>query len=390
MNILFYRYGSICEPDIIEAFKEYGINVYEELSEVTNKNITPSEHVDIISKALFGRDYSFVFSINFFPQISDVCNIFNIPYMCLIVDSPVMELYSNSLANPCNRVFLFDRALYDEFREVNPNNIFHVPLATNVKAWDKVISSADPKAFRSDVSFVGSLYTEKCPFNNIHLQDDYFTGYMNGIIEAQLKIYGYFFIEELITDELVAQVKKDYANFHKFLPGSRENDKASLALLYMGNKVSERERAVIFSRISEKFNVDLYTGSDTSKLPHIHNRGFAKTLTEMPIIFNHSRINLNITSKSIRSGLPLRIFDILGCGGFLITNYQTELPEFFNIGEHLAVYESVDDLEDKIAYYLEHEKERIEIARNGYEEVKINHNYTVRIGQMIEMAFGGK
>ena len=35
MNILFYRYGSICEPDLIAAFREYGITVYESDDEIT-------------------------------------------------------------------------------------------------------------------------------------------------------------------------------------------------------------------------------------------------------------------------------------------------------------------------------------------------------------------
>ncbi len=124
-------------------------------------------------------------------------------------------------------------------------------------------------------------------------------------------------------------------------------------------------------------------------MPHIHNRGLAKTHTEMPLIFNQTAININPTAKSIRSGLPLRIFDILGCGGFMLTNYQPELPEYFTIGEHLDIYESLDDLEYKVDYYLRHPSERKEIARNGYEHVRQNHTYTIRAGQMIQAAFGG-
>ena len=44
------------------------------------------------------------------------------------------------------------------------------------------------------------------------------------------------------------------------------------------------------------------------------------------------KIYLNMTIKPIQTGLPLRIFDIMGCGGFLMTNYQAELPEYFEIG----------------------------------------------------------
>lgn len=150
------------------------------------------------------------------------------------------------------------------------------------------------------------------------------------------------------------------------------------------------QRLRYLKALSEHFNVDLYTGSDTYSMPLIHNRGFAKTNTEMPIIFHQSKINLNLTAKSIRSGLSLRIFDVLGCEGFLITNYQAELPEHFNIGEDLEAYTSLDDLMGKCEYYLSHDKERQEIAHNGFEKVKKYHTYDIRLTQMLEIAFGLK
>ncbi|MDD6234135.1 MAG: DUF3880 domain-containing protein [Lachnospiraceae bacterium] len=389
MNILFYRYGSICEPDLIAAFREYGITVYESDDEITDKNILPAQRAETLSRALFERNYSFVFSINFYPDISEVCNIFHIPYMCLIVDSPILELYSNSLANPCNRVFLFDKELYREFHPVNPDCIFHIPLATNVGTWNKIIDAAHGDEFSSDIAFVGSLYSEKCPFDHIHISSSYNKGFIDGLIEAQLRVYGYFFVEEMLNDTIVKDIMKDYPEFYRFMPNSRENYKAVLAQYYIASKITCEERLRLFTRLSERFNVDIYTASDTSSMPHIHNRGLARTLTEMPLIFNHAAINLNPTAKSIRSGLPLRVFDILGCRGFMLTNYQPELPEYFTIGEHLDIYESLDDLEYKVDYYLRHPAVRKEIAHNGYEYVCRNHTYAIRVGQMIQAAFGG-
>ena len=107
----------------------------------------------------------------------------------------------------------------------------------------------------------------------------------------------------------------------------------------------------------------------------------------MPLIFYGSDINLNITAKSIRSALPLRIWDILGSGGFCLTNYQSEIPEFLTIGEHLDVYTSMDELEEKISYYLEHPAIRKGIAENGYQTVKNHHTYPIRLEQMLELAF---
>ena len=392
MNILFYRYGSICEPDIIASFKHLGFNITEDTREVYNKQLLPSDCIKGLNELLKQDTYSFIFSINFFPSVSDVCNIWGIPYLCLIVDSPVLELFSTSLANPCNKVFLFDRQLYNDFHHINPDGIFHIPLATNVRdnyATATMASAADRARFSSDISFIGSLYSEKCLYNKITLPEE-MRGYVDGLIEAQLLVYGYNFIEECVTPELIEAFCKVRPELINFPDSMKVDTKAVIAQHIISVKVAEQERLRYLKALSEHFNVDLYTGSDTYSMPLIHNRGFAKTNTEMPIIFHQSKINLNLTAKSIRSGLSLRIFDVLGCEGFLITNYQAELPEHFNIGEDLEAYTSLDDLMGKCEYYLSHDKDRQEIAHNGFEKVKKNHTYDIRLTQMLEIAFGLK
>jgi spore maturation protein CgeB len=392
MNILFYRYGSICEPDIIASFKHLGFNITEDTREVYNKQLLPSDCIKGLNELLKQDTYSFIFSINFFPSVSDVCNIWGIPYLCLIVDSPVLELFSTSLANPCNKVFLFDRQLYNDFHHINPDGIFHIPLATNVRdnyATATMASAADRARFSSDISFIGSLYSEKCLYNQITLPEK-MRGYVDGLIEAQLLVYGYNFIEECVTPELIEAFCKVRPELINFPDSMKVDTKAVIAQHIISVKVAEQERLRYLKALSEHFNVDLYTGSDTYSMPLIHNRGFAKTNTEMPIIFHQSKINLNLTAKSIRSGLSLRIFDVLGCEGFLITNYQAELPEHFNIGEDLEAYSSLDDLMGKCEYYLSHDKERREIAHNGFEKVKKYHTYDIRLTQMLEIAFGLK
>ena len=43
MDILFYRYGSICEPDIIDSFRHLGFHVDEDTREIYDKKLKPSE-----------------------------------------------------------------------------------------------------------------------------------------------------------------------------------------------------------------------------------------------------------------------------------------------------------------------------------------------------------
>lgn len=389
MKIFMYRYGSLCEPDVIDAFRRIGLEVDEETAEIYNKNLTPSQCAAIVAPRLTGNNYSFVFTINFFPWLSDICQITGLIYISLIVDSPVLELYSNALSNNVNRVFLFDRLLYNEFCRYNNGHIFHIPLATNLIRSNKVISSASEdksSQYKSDISFIGSTYQEKCPFNNAVLSD-YDKGFVDGIINSQIWVYGYNFIENILTDETAERLLSCIPSHYEFPPGSRADVKALVAQYYLSVKVAEQERLRLLGMLSDSFQVNIYTGSDTSSMPHIHNCGFARSLDEMPLIFNCSKINLNITAKSIRSGLPLRIFDVLGAGGFLITNYQSELPEIFTIGKDLVAYESPEHLKELCTYYLRHEDERLEIAHNGYETIAKYHTYDIRLLQIIDKAF---
>lgn len=371
---------------MLNTFYEYGIEL-DEITNIQNTQLPPQELIQKLNNAFYNNNYSFVFSINFNSQVSDICNIYKIPYMCLIVNSPELQLYSESIKNDCNRIFIFDKELYNEFYHYNPSGIFHIPLAADVNHMDKIISEDSSNKFASDISFVGSLYTEKTFFSLQNSNDTYLKGYIDALIEAQLKIYGCYFIDNIITEELADKILNIVPVRYYFPERYRADNKALVSQYYLGNKIAAEERIRTLKRLSSKYNIDLYTGSDTSELPLINNCGLANSLYHMPLIFNRTKINLNITAKPIRSGIPLRIFDVLACGGFLLSNYQSEIPECFTVGEHLDVYYSMEDLEEKIHFYLEHPSICKEIAQAGYEHVKNNHTYIIRLAQMISMAF---
>ena len=387
MNILIYRYGSICEPDIIEAFRKLQLNVIEETTEMTNKGLLPSDQVKLVKEAIEQHHPMFVFSINFFPAIADICQIYGVKYLCWTVDCPVPELYSKSVQHSTNRIFLFDKAQYEAIHPYNPAGVYYLPLAAATERFDKVvetITQEDVKKYSSDISFVGSLYIEKNPLRNLASKlPEFTTGYINGVVEASLKVMGYNFMEETITDDLVKELKKTDSNFYAPKDSLINTDRFIAAHSYLGMQAAEKDRIRTLNTLAQYFNVDLYTRSDVSELKNVHVHGGVKTLTEMPKIFNISKINLNMTIKPIQTGLPLRIFDIMGCGGFCMTNYQAEIPEIFEIGVDLESYGSLEELADKCSYYLTHEDERRQIALNGYRKVKEYHGYVNRMVEMI-------
>ena len=394
MKVFFYRYGSVCEPDIIEAFNELGLDIVQETKEITLKDLIPSEVVKLVSSRLQNEMCDFAFSVNFFPALSEVCRIYNIPYLSWTVDSPVLELFTESIKNNINRIFLFDKAQYREVKALNPACAFHLPLAANPVTKDKVTGSTSDslkKRFANDVAFVGSLYTEKSPYDRLDKRKvpKDMLGFMDGLMASQELIYGYYLPDEVITDELAKRFASHCKYFRPQFSTLHDTDyltdKILLSQFYIGNAITARERVHLAARLSER--LDIYTASDTSKIPRVRNKGTVKTIEEMPLVFSESKINLNFPTRAIRTGVSFRIFDVLSSGGFLLTNYQEELSELFEAGRDLDAYGSPEEMEQLISYYLSHEKERKEIARNGYETVRAHHTFTIRMEQMLKLAF---
>ena len=140
--------------------------------------------------------------------------------------------------------------------------------------------------------------------------------------------------------------------------------------------------------IGTKHEVNLFTKDKNFSSKGINNYGEIDYYKDMPYVFMTSDINLNITLRSIQRGIPLRAMDILGCGGFLLTNYQEDFLKFFSPGEDFVYYESRSDLMDKIDYYFSHDDERRAIARHGHDSAKAYHTYEQRLEEIINVVMG--
>jgi len=371
MNAIIYRYKSICEPDFIDAFKAVGMTIIEDRQGMDN-SLSLDEKITFLGNLIADNNPLFIFSINFFPFISMLCDRLKILYICVSVDCPVLEIYNNAIKSPYNRVFLFDQKQYESIKDFNINCIYHLPLGA---AADRITETTkNDSGYDYDVSFIGSLYNEKDAYSNLSTQP-----YIRASLEKKMlrqikeKIYGLEYIENSITDEEIFAVKKADKNFYSSELSIRNLDKKIVIDDYISPHIAVLERKELLNTLAENipgYKLHLFTGSDTKDLASkIALEGKADSLIKMPHVFKKSKININTTMRAIRSGLPQRIWDILASGGFLLTNYQPELDSFLIPGVHLETYNSLDELIEKTNYYLNHDKEREEIALNGYKKV---------------------
>lgn len=112
-------------------------------------------------------------------------------------------------------------------------------------------------------------------------------------------------------------------------------------------------------------------------------KGFLKTEREISDVYFNSAINLNITLQG-KSGLNYRVFEVLASCGFLITDDLEDIHKNFEISKELEVYTSVEDLVDKIEFYLKNPQIAQKIALLGYGNVLKSHSYTARARKILE------
>jgi hypothetical protein len=103
---------------------------------------------------------------------------------------------------------------------------------------------------------------------------------------------------------------------------------------------------------------------------------------DMVNAINSYKIHFN---KNISIDINYRTFETLGCQTFLLTNKSPDLEELFDIGNEIIVYNDYNDLFEKVDYYLNNEKERNLIEKNGFNKVKKDHTYLTRSNQLINI-----
>lgn len=385
MHILMYRWKAYNYRDIEQTFKLLGHTVDNIEQELGNYDVSP-EFERVIETKIRENRYDMVFTVNYFPLISNVCMRTGVKYVSWTCDNPLISMYHESVFNECNYIFTFDKTNYLEFRGMGVKHIWYLPLAVDVKRLDMVIDSADDLAkYRADVAFVGSLYERNSYDKLKHKLPEYLRGYFDAVMEAQLNISGANIVEPMLTADILEQLQ-EYFKLEK-----SEGSFSDLGLIFqttvLGFKIAEIQRRRALIELSKHYRVNVYSNSDVSDLLRVQYCGSVDYWSEMPKVFRMSKINLNFTIPNIKSGIPLRVWDVLGAGGFLLTNYQAEIPYFFEEGKDLVCFDDIEDLKEKAGYYLAHEEERQAIALHGYCKVKEQHNYIERIREMLSICF---
>ena len=108
-----------------------------------------------------------------------------------------------------------------------------------------------------------------------------------------------------------------------------------------------------------------------------------KFFEDAAAVYHDSKISIHY---SVAGDQSMRNFEVMGSGGFLLTDRNKGMETLFQDGVHCVMYDSIPDAIEKAKYYIAHDEERDKIAEAGYQEVIAKHTYKHRVDTLIEKA----
>ncbi|WP_263769849.1 CgeB family protein [Propionivibrio soli] len=208
-------------------------------------------------------------------------------------------------------------------------------------------------------------------------------------VENELPIYDRVFSFSQVTTRFFRDTRGLDAVHLPFgaNPVQLPTSESTIEALFVGS--GDLRRIFLLERIRE--HVSIY-GNRWERHRALISQPLQARIVDIPVwgetlhkLLASSRIILNITRSDFfgaETGINLRIFEALGAGRMLLTDYCEEIEDLFEIGTDIDVFRSSRELAEKVEYYLHNDDARDRIARNGQEKFLRQHTWASRIRQL--------
>lgn len=384
MKIL-YVHGSSKTEGIINALQKLGVDYDVYPTRLFDAFVNEIEAAELVTYCRMNH-ITHIMSIHLIDTLAAAAQISGIIYIAIIWDAPYHKLFTvyGRMENCWYSVF--DRIDAQRFTDAKIPHVLYQPLAVDdkqIQEWNSSMGTL--QEYSHEICFVGRLYDDNfydefCTNLPQPLQD-YF---VNIFEKAAFQWDGVNRISGTVSNELVDYIRKVTPGFQMVnffdIPDSEYFENG-----YLTRKIANLERICVLNMLAEKYSVTLYTTSQTAE-QRLQNVKIMPPICSEHVLhdtFHKSKINLNISLKGIEGGTPQRIMDILGARGFVMTNYCPETAELFREDEEIVMFRTPEELLDKVEYYLRHDREREEIAQNGYRKVMQCYTYEKKIRELL-------
>lgn len=113
-----------------------------------------------------------------------------------------------------------------------------------------------------------------------------------------------------------------------------------------------------------------------------HGNKSVDDVNRMCTVFNNSKINLNIHYPHSIESVNLRTFEISATKSFQLCDNFKEIPNLYKPNKEIVTYDNVEELKEKIEYYLGNKEERHKISERAYKRTIKDHTFVNRFKEM--------
>ena len=132
------------------------------------------------------------------------------------------------------------------------------------------------------------------------------------------------------------------------------------------------------------FDLGIWSVHDVPSSLKQNFRGYALG-KDMLEVFSAAKLTVNIHGDFMRYGGNMRLFEAAGVGVFQIADDLPGVHQWFTEGETIVTFRDLDDLRQKVAYYLNHDDERQAITQRARDHVYQHHTYDQRMARVEEL-----
>lgn len=302
--------------------------------------------------------------------MDDLFNRLSLPVASWFVDSPLFIL-GDTKPGPAATLFTWDSDYLEPLRSKGFHNVHYLPLAADDRFFHPY-RLAKPER---DIAFVGDTLTA-----------------------ASLKYLGKLHLSENVLERADAAAV-EFLGASALMPDVR----ALMETLRLppGSETELDLAALVTWRASRRWRLDVLSALPKNRLTlagddkwpgllgqYAHSLPALDYYTELPTFYRASRVNINITSAQMKSGLNQRVFDVPASGAFLLTDSRAQLAALFEPGREVVTYSSPIEAAELAGWYLDNPAARDTIVNAAYKAVKSRHLYRHRLAEMLRIMAG--
>ena len=207
MRILYYTWYENSQKDMAESLVRLGYEVI--CCHIPFSDYEVDEAFSVALENIFVEQKCDCFlSFDFFPLIAKSAEHLRKIYISWVYDTPHLTVFSPSAQSDYVKLFVFDKNQYEQIKLRKKTGLFHMPLPVNVARLDELLGPMGGEIpYTEQISFVGSLY-ENNAYRQVQYVPEYIKGYLEGVISAQQKVYGYNFVDEILEEKKSLELNK--------------------------------------------------------------------------------------------------------------------------------------------------------------------------------------